>query len=108
VERTTIDALALLPLPDLTNLSEPQERGKTCVWCGALVSNGTAVDLRPRRIPLADGFRAVFPRACRTCMAEHVTQAAETHASHCELCVDNIAACDTARAIRRLVLEHGR
>lgn len=98
----------LLPVPDWSDLSEQQGRGKACVWCGIILSTATAVDLGVRRIRVLDGHLNTYPRGCRTCMAAKVEQAAEAHASHCELCVDNLSVCATARALRRLVLEHGR
>lgn len=100
--------VALLPLPDLAELSEPQERGKTCLWCGVILSASTAVDLVSRRITLADGHITVFPRACRPCVATHAHRTLHDHAPQCEQCVDNAQECDTGRALYRLVRENRR
>lgn len=105
---TTVEAIALLPLPDLTRLSEQQINGTICVWDGATLGP-TAIDLGQRRV----GQRTAFPRACRTCMSAKAQEAAEQHADMCESCVDipladNAPTCYTARALRRLILEHSR
>lgn len=105
---TAIDALALLPLPEPEALTEPQLCGRACAWCETPLSNDTAIDLGERTSNAHGTTASWFPRTCRTCMGPHVQQTAAHHASMCELCVDNLAACDTARALRRLSLEHTR
>ncbi|MCX5601644.1 hypothetical protein OOK29_26180 [Streptomyces phaeochromogenes] len=101
-------AFALLPLPEPDTLSEAQLSGRACVWGGGPLSNESAVNLGERPSD-AHGTAAIwFPRSCPDCMGPHVQQAAEHHAALCELCVDNIAACDIARDLRLLVLEHTR
>ncbi|MFI1728168.1 hypothetical protein ACH40E_02795 [Streptomyces acidicola] len=107
-DTTAVEATDLLPLPDLLDLSEEQARGAICVWCDEPLATPSVVDLGPRRIPLSDGRISVFPRACPACTGVKAQEAAEHHAATCELCVDNVPACDTARALRRLVLEYGR
>ncbi len=102
-----------LPVPDLSNLSEPQVRGTACVWCGVTLATATAVDLTPRRVRRLDWYHTIFPRACRTCMSTQTQKAADSHAGMCESCVDgafvyDAPPCDTARALRDLVLEHAR
>ncbi|MBA2806932.1 hypothetical protein E0500_005605 [Streptomyces sp. KM273126] len=105
---SSVEALALLPLPDLAQLSEYQISGKICVWDGATLGPD-AVDLGQRRI----NGRTVFPRACRRCMRAHAAGSDAAHRTLCEQCVDDQAVgsdtvCDTGRALRRLVLESGR
>ncbi|MEV6592050.1 hypothetical protein [Streptomyces acidicola] len=105
---SSVEALDLLPLPDLARWSEYQIRGTVCVWDGATLGP-TAVSLGQLDV---DG-RTGFPRVCRPCMRAHVTGSDATHRAMCEQCVDDQAVgsdagCDTGRALRRLVLEYGR
>lgn len=107
----TLKAAALLPLPDWADLSEPQVRGKACVWCAVILATATAVDLGTRRIRVLDGHLTTFPRACRTCMRAHALKTEAAHKATCEHCatsVDTADACDTAQAVHRLVQEHDR
>jgi hypothetical protein len=105
---SSTDINALLPLPAWRDLSDQQVRGAACVWCGIFLAPPTAVDLGVRRIKVLDGHLNTYPRACRTCMRAHVLQAETDHRAMCEQCVDDHTVCDTARALRHLVLEHGR
>jgi len=106
-------ALALLPLPEPDTLTEPQICGRACVWCWVPLSNDTAIDLGQRTAAANGSTASWFPRACRDCVQPHIVQTAEFHARTCEQCVDdaastNTSVCDTARGLRRLVLEHTR
>jgi hypothetical protein len=111
---SSVEALALLPVPDWADLSEQQGRGTACAWCGIILSTATAVDLGVRRIRVLDGHLNTYPRACRTCMRAKVQDAAAQHPGMCEHCAtvttsfDAATACDTAQALHQLVLEHGR
>ena len=69
----SVEAIALLLLPEWADLSEQQVRGRACVWCAVTLHNGSAVDLGSRRIRVLDGHLNTFPRACRTCMRAHIT-----------------------------------
>lgn len=106
-------ALALLPLPEPDTLTEPQLGGRACVWCWVPLTIDTAIDLGERGASAHGTTAAWFPRACRDCMQPHIVQTAQFHARTCEQCVDDVsssdrAVCDTARMLRRLVLEHTR
>jgi hypothetical protein len=100
----TIDAFALLAIPDPGTVSEAQVRGKACVWCAATLVAETAVDLGPRRKPVLDSSHQWFPRGCRTCTAAYALRALHDHAPRCEQCTDDPACCDAGRALRRLSL----
>lgn len=93
---------ALLPLPDMAALSDPQFRGAACAWCAVILSPATAVELGPRRIRLLDRHITARPRGCRTCVADRVPAVQEGHVGTCEQCVDNPSNCDTNRALRHL------
>lgn len=104
---TTAEALALLPLPDLTRLTEQQRCGTACVWDGVPLP-ADAVGLGQHTI---DG-RVAFLRGCRLCVRAHVNGTDAAHRLMCEQCVDDQVGdrtvCETGRALRRLVLEHGQ
>lgn len=52
-------------LPSVTELTEQQQRGWVCVWCGTALFTGTALDLGEQRHQPAEGCSyAWFPRAC--------------------------------------------
>lgn len=53
-----------LVLPDIGTLTQRQQRGMDCVWCGVALDNRTAIDLGPRRLRIADWITRWFPRAC--------------------------------------------
>ncbi|MGW1466300.1 hypothetical protein ACWCPT_18375 [Streptomyces sp. NPDC002308] len=55
-------------LPDPALLSDTQQRGASCVWCGASLTPGGAQDLGPRPDPAyGDSLVTWFPRCCLTC-----------------------------------------
>lgn len=107
-QTSAIDALALLPRPGLSELSEEQVRGAACIWCGTRLSAHTAVNLGEERVRLLDGAITMFPRSCRTCVADRAHQALLAHAPACEPCIDNAAECETGRALYRLIRENRR
>ncbi len=99
----TQDLLALLPLPDLGTVSDPQFKGTACVWGGEPVDTATAIDLGQRRIRCADGHITASPRACRSCTAKAVCRfQAFEHAFDCELCTEHWDKCEIGRALVRL------
>ncbi|MEV6790918.1 hypothetical protein AB0M87_02730 [Streptomyces sp. NPDC051320] len=55
-----------IELPPVGGLSQRQQRGTDCVWCGITLTPQTAVDLGPRKLRILDHVTAWFPRACRT------------------------------------------
>ena len=104
----TIDALAILALPDLDALTDAQTRGKTCVWDAAALTTSTAVDLGERMSPLAATGRDMrwFPRACRSCVPTIAHHTLYGHAPLCEQCVDDAGSCDIGVALRRVAREY--
>lgn len=58
---------AARPLPPLRELSQRQQRGVDCVFCGVVLTPAIAVDLGARRLRIADWTTRWFPRRCRTC-----------------------------------------
>ncbi|MFB8041384.1 hypothetical protein ACFC8F_08845 [Streptomyces hydrogenans] len=52
-------------LPRFGTLTQRQQRGQDCVWCGVTLVAGHVVDLGPRRYRRADWLTQWFPRACR-------------------------------------------
>ncbi|MFB6876529.1 hypothetical protein [Streptomyces sp. NPDC056323] len=52
-------------LPPVASLSDAQQRGVCCVFCGIALSAGTAVDLGPRAIDVFGSTVHWFPRSCR-------------------------------------------
>lgn len=103
-ESSTVEAAALLLLPDLGALSDAQFRGAACVWDGVILSPATAVDLGPRPVRLLDKHITVRPRGCRSCVAERVPAVLESHVGMCEQCADSPIGCETARGLRHLGL----
>lgn len=101
-EPNTVEAAALLPLPDMARMSDAQVRGAACAWCAVILAPATAVDLGPRPIRLLDRHITVRPRGCRTCVAEHLPATQQAHAAGCEQCADAPGICETARALRHL------
>ncbi|MFK8911986.1 hypothetical protein, partial [Streptomyces sp. YS-3] len=51
-------------VPDIGGLSQAQQRGVDCVWCGVTLSAETAVDLGPRPLKILDYRTYWYPRAC--------------------------------------------
>ncbi len=51
-------------LPAIETLSQRQQRGMDCVWCGITLTPATAVDLGPRKIKRLDYVTQWYPRAC--------------------------------------------
>ncbi|MEV6589317.1 hypothetical protein [Streptomyces acidicola] len=110
-QQTTPERLAaLLPLPHPRSLAYAQLCGRSCLWCGLTLPGAAAIDLGERR--MKDGT-AWYPRTCRNCVGRRVEESLMAHKALCEQCVDDQAVgsdtvCDTGRALRRLVLEHGQ
>ena len=53
-----------IPLPPIGELSQRQQRGQDCVWCGVTLVAGAVVDLGPRKLRRGDWRTSWFPRAC--------------------------------------------
>ncbi|MFE5296414.1 hypothetical protein [Streptomyces sp. NPDC056632] len=63
---TETEELAAVQLPRIGTLTQRQQRGQDCVWCGVTLTAGAAVDLGPRPLRILDYTANWFPRACRT------------------------------------------
>jgi hypothetical protein len=105
---TTIDALALLTLPDLDGLSEAQVRGRACVWTGVILTAETAVDLGPRTASRAGGSVPWFPRATGPAVHRAAHREILDHGARCEQCADDFYQCPTGLALWRLAREYRR
>lgn len=53
-----------VPLPPIGELSQRQQRGQDCVFCGVVLVPGDVVDLGPRRLRRGDWVTSWWPRAC--------------------------------------------
>ncbi|MEE1750863.1 MULTISPECIES: hypothetical protein [unclassified Streptomyces] len=52
-------------LPPVSGLTEQQQRGRSCLWCGAVLTVGADTDLGEQRARPATGAAySWFPRAC--------------------------------------------
>jgi hypothetical protein len=120
-ETTPVEqALALLALPSLDDLTTDQVLGITCVWGSSekALTEEDAVALGPRRRKRPGGEDEWHPRGC----PEHVASAAyEALFAHCmgdcEQCsrpeetgVDGVqeTSCEVGVTLRRLVIRKGR
>ncbi|MEU3507976.1 hypothetical protein ABZ733_08590 [Streptomyces longwoodensis] len=106
--RSVFDAISLLDLPPLDDLTEDQVRGTACVWCATGLSMDTAVDLGERRHKRLDGSYSTFPRACRPCTRAAGIRALADHAPLCEQCTDDPGTCPEGMALQRLIREYRR
>ena len=102
---TTVAPVALLEVPGLDGLTEPQLRGASCIWCNTPLTTETAIDLGERRHRRLDGHYSTFPRGCHDCTLREALTALFDHAPLCEQCTDSPEGCDTAAALRRLMRE---
>ena len=106
------EVLALVPLPDVEEMTDDQTRGRTCVWGGEQLHGGTAIDLGERLEPMAgssslNGVR-LFLRGCPACTHQQAHRALLDHASACEQCVDDATQCDIGRGLNRLMRQARR
>jgi hypothetical protein len=110
--QSATEALALLPLPDLDGLTDEQARGAVCVWDATEppLTGDVAVDLGEHMSPLEGTISPMrwFPRGCRRHVHDAAHRVLMDHAPRCEQCVENVADCDTGRALLRLMREHRR
>jgi hypothetical protein len=100
-EPSTVDALALLPLPErLHLLTAEQLRGAYCVWCCERLDAETASGLGEQTGTIqgvADSHW--FPRACPDCVRQKARKALAAHAGQCEQCVDDPGQCGERQAL---------
>lgn len=52
-------------LPPIGTLTDRQQRGMDCVFCGIVLTAGAVVDLGPQRLRRGDWTTRWFPRACK-------------------------------------------
>ncbi|MFI2352002.1 hypothetical protein ACH492_34380 [Streptomyces sp. NPDC019443] len=52
-------------LPAIGTLTQRQQRGMDCVFCGITLVAGSVVDLGPQRLRRGDWVTRWFPRACK-------------------------------------------
>lgn len=91
--------LPMLPVPDPAGLADTQRRGKSCLWCGVLLTAAAAVDLGER----TDSGARWFPRGCRPCARVRVDEALTAHRAFCEQCVEVDVPCPVRDAWRGLL-----
>ncbi|MER7201903.1 hypothetical protein [Streptomyces sp. CB01635] len=82
-----------IQVPPPGGLSEPQVRGRACVWCAVALSNSTAIDLGMRETEAHGTAARWFPRGCRPCAIRHAYAAQLDHAQTCEQCTDDPGLC---------------
>jgi hypothetical protein len=99
------EALALLPLPSLDGLTEPQVRGTACVWDGVPLLRVAAVNLGPRPKKRLGQPWQWFPQACPRCVREAAIRALREHHGMCEQCTDDATICRIRRALEQLARE---
>jgi hypothetical protein len=87
LRETGVEALALLPLPNVSALSQRQTEGTICVWCGAGLIPYTARDLGAR--PGPGGGTQIFPRGCGKCVRAKAAEVYKIHVSQCGACLRN-------------------
>lgn len=111
-------ALALLALPSLDELTDDQVRGVTCVWDGAEapLTDEDAVVLGPRRMRRLHGHYDWHPRGCREHVGQEALMALFHHCmEHCPECgardVNGVAlegSCAVGDALLRLHMRKGQ
>ncbi|MFI1021250.1 hypothetical protein [Streptomyces olivaceus] len=107
VTRTDVvphEVLAVLGLPDFTELTGDQARGAVCVWGDARLTADAAIDLGEQDGPEGRWW----PRACRQHVGERARRGLHDHAPTCEQCTDAAERCATSRVLYRLLREGGR
>ncbi|MGW6356664.1 hypothetical protein ACWFR5_16095 [Streptomyces sp. NPDC055092] len=105
---TALAAEPLAPLPPNPEmLTEPQIRGRDCVWCAVTLGAGSAIDLGERSASLHGTVARWFPRSCQPCALRHVYPAQLDHTQNCEKCTDDPTACAHGTWLR-LVMRQAR
>ncbi|BCM70841.1 hypothetical protein EASAB2608_06175 [Streptomyces sp. EAS-AB2608] len=107
-DTASANAFALLPLPEVSALSQNQVRGITCVFDGVGLSPGSAVDLGERSLRRVGGRVSWFPRACRPCALRWAMDTLVDHSRLCEQCVDDSSLCPEGAGFVRAVREARR
>jgi hypothetical protein len=102
------DALSLLPLPGVADMSQEQVRGSACAWCSTPLTTASAVDLGERPLRRLDGAVTMFPRSCLPCSGTKAMSALQVHTAACEQCVDDVSCCGIGMALLRMMREARR
>lgn len=97
---------AVVDLPPIQDMSEDQQCGRTCTWCGSMLLGRPSVDLGERDD--ADTDRHLFPRACPACVCVRVYPQLVHHTATCEQCADNAGRCPESTELRRALREGRR
>jgi hypothetical protein len=107
---STVDALTLLPLPQLLHLlTADQLRGADCVWCYERLDTETAYDLGTQTGTIAGVENSAwFPRGCPGCVGDKARAVLSEHAQSCEQCVDDSTWCPEQQALLVLARRFGR
>lgn len=94
-------------LPRIETLSQRQQRGVDCVWCGiTLTPTTTAVDLGPRPVKRLDYVTQWYPRACKSHTGQAEYEALLAHCANCPACLDD--GCEDGARLRRAAREARR
>jgi hypothetical protein len=104
---TTVDALSLLTLPSLDELTERQGRGIACVWDGVPLRTEIVVDLGSREASRAGASVTWYPRACRRCTYTAAYAQLCVHAQGDE-CPGDIDRCVKCKGFLRVMREYRR
>ncbi|MFE6155658.1 hypothetical protein [Streptomyces sp. NPDC057889] len=88
-------------------LTEPQIRGRYCVWCAVTLGADSAIDLGERSASFHGTVARWFPRSCRPCALQHVYPAQLDHTQNCEQCTDDPTVCAHGTWLR-LVMRQAR
>lgn len=104
---STTEALALLTLPTLDQLTEQQSRGIVCVWDGVPLRTAIAVNLGAREASRAGGQVTWYPRSCRRCTYTAAYAQLCVHAVS-DACPNDVDQCPACRGFLRLMREYRR
>ncbi|MGW7200626.1 hypothetical protein [Streptomyces chryseus] len=76
------------PVPAIGTLSQRQQRGMDCVWCGVTLTAATAIDLGPRPLRILDQVTQWFPRSCDRHIDKAEYEKLLAHCAACPSCLD--------------------
>ncbi|MET9517050.1 hypothetical protein [Streptomyces sp. NPDC002994] len=93
-------------LPRIETLSQHQQRGMDCVWCGITLTPATAVDLGPRPVKRLDYVTEWYPRACATHVGQVEYEELLAHCADCPTCLET--GCEDGARLRRAAREARR
>ncbi|MFE6808589.1 hypothetical protein ACFVEN_44100 [Streptomyces sp. NPDC057681] len=97
-----------IQVPAPAMLSEPQVRGRACVWCAVALCTTSAVDLGQRDGTFHGTAARWFPRGCRPCAIRHVYPAQLDHTQNCEQCTDDPTVCAHGSWLRLMMRQARR